>query len=217
MGKACLNKEVGSYECEGERDTYSFFTSLSDIQDSSSNEEQCGVGSILSEDSFTFEGSDVSIRLFSLDLNALNENENGSKNPVKFTIPPKIEQRKEARQREKRLRRVALLPENSRNYLVESSMDSSREYSQPFFDWRHEMVEHGEESVKPCGCHKSRKAKCFKELEMENIEKGDIKKSLFYRDIIEWCRDYEVNKTREVCVPSIHEFYLHGNGSDNLF
>ena len=79
------------------------------------------------------------------------------------------------------------------------------------------MVEHGEESVKPCGCHKSRKAKCFKELEMENIEKGDIKKSLFYRDIIEWCSDYEVNKTREVCVPSIHEFYLHGNGSDNLF
>ena len=52
---------------------------------------------------------------------------------------------------------------------------------------------------------------------MENIEKGDIKKSLFYRDIIEWCRDYEVNKTREVCVPSIHEFYLHGNGSHNLF
>lgn len=24
MGKACLNKEVGTYECEGERDTYSF-------------------------------------------------------------------------------------------------------------------------------------------------------------------------------------------------
>lgn len=212
-----MDEEVGIYECRKETETCSFLTSLSDIQDSTSNEEENGVGSLFSEDSLTFEGSDMSIRLFSLGLDATNENENGNNNAMKTIVPPKTEQRKGERQSKKISRCVALLPENSAKCLVESSFDSSRDYGQQFFDWKHEMVERGEDNVKPCGCHKSRKAKCFEELEMESIEKGDIKKSLFYRDIIEWCKEYKVNKTREICVPSLHEFYLDENGSDNLF
>ncbi|CAI5001160.1 CFC_HP_G0102230.mRNA.1.CDS.1 [Saccharomyces cerevisiae] len=83
MGKACLNKEVGTYECEGGRDTYSFYLSLSDIQDSS-NEEQC-------------------------------RNKERLKDKERETF-----------------KEVAVLPE-VRNYLVESSMDSSRIQSTTIF------------------------------------------------------------------------------------
>ena len=128
MRGAYLDKELSTYECKKETETYSFLTSLSDIQDSTSNEEDNRVGSLFSEDSLTFESSDVSIRLFSLGLNATNENENGNDNAMKIIVPPKAEQRKGERRSKKIPRSVALLPENSTKCLVESSFDSSRDY-----------------------------------------------------------------------------------------
>ncbi|CAI4038843.1 hypothetical protein SMKI_06G1920 [Saccharomyces mikatae IFO 1815] len=216
MCKHNLARNICSHECERERDSYSFLTSLSDIQDLNISQEQDNRESIYYEDSSALEGSEISIHLLPLDLNSTDENENENEYFKRNILLLSAKRKEEARQKKKISKRVSLLSENTKKKPVESSSDSSRDYDNQL-NWKYEVAEYEEHDVKLCGCHKSRKAKCFKELEIECLEKGDIKRSLFYRGINEWCKEYEINKTREVCVPLIQEFYLHENGSDDLF
>ncbi|EJS43539.1 YGR153W [Saccharomyces arboricola H-6] len=209
MQRYCLERGISHFEEDIGIETHSFFDSLSDIQDSSLyHEEQGDATSISNEDSVSFGVVNIDSPLLSLNFDNTDEN----KSDTKHILSPNTKV-KRTRQKEKHSRGVALVAENSRKYLTESSLYFSQEYGTQV----EEIIEQERDDLRPCGCHKSRKAKCFKELEIESLEKGDTKKSLFYRDINVWCKEYELKKTREICVPLIHEFYLNKSDSENLF
>ncbi|CAI6526197.1 YGR153W-like protein [Saccharomyces cerevisiae x Saccharomyces kudriavzevii VIN7] len=211
-------REVDGYGHDREREAHSFLDTLSDTQDSICIEELGDGTSIFNGDSVRFEGFDINRRLFCMGSNVKDEDENDNEdeNIIKNILPQSTKLRGTVRQKGKLSRGVVLVAENSKRSHAESSLDLSEDYGTQYDD-SYEIIEQEENSVRQCGCHKSRKAKCFKELEIESLEKGDIKKSLFYKDINEWCKEYEINKTREICVPLIHEFCLNKGDSDSLF
>ncbi|CAI2009649.1 hypothetical protein SEUBUCD646_0G04070 [Saccharomyces eubayanus] len=199
------------YEDAEGTDMYLFLDSFSEIDDTSCNEEEDDGTSLFNGDSIMSNSCKKNARLFSLSCNGADENEN----IVKSTVSPSLKLG-EPRRKRKHLRSVGLMAENSKNYIAESSIGTGQVYGMQL-NGSSDAIEQEQDSVRPCGCHKSRVAKCFKELETESLENGNEKKSLFYRDINEWCKNYEVNKTREICVPLIHQFYLNKSDSDNLF
>lgn len=211
MQKHYIARMSDLYEDIEETDIHLFFDSFSEVEGTNCNEEEDDGTSLFNDDSIILKGLKKNGRLFSLGFSGEDENEN----IIKSIVSPNSKLEGPRRKR-KHLRGVGLVAENSKIYPAESSTDTGQGYGTQL-NGSSDAIEQEEDSVRPCGCHKSRIAKCFKELEAESLENGDEKKSLFYRDINEWCKNYEVNKTREICVPLIHQFYLNNSDSDNLF